>query len=87
MPVAPAFDQPNTWDQMLAAMRERMANNDERVGQAAFNALDQAWPDLAELVRGTQADPFHAESVHDPRYGMFIAFILPYFVDTRSQST
>lgn len=32
-----------------------------RNGQAAFNALHQIRPDIAEKVRGSSFDPFHQE--------------------------
>lgn len=79
--IAPAFDQPSTWPQMEAAMRDRYLNiSDERLGQAYFNALAIAWPEVAETVRGTMGDPFYAESFADPRMQRFFDMIMPYFV-------
>ena len=80
MVLAPAFDQPSTWDQMNAAMRHRHANNPERLGQAYFNALVLAWPEVAELVRDTSADPFYADDFKDPRMRAFFDAIGPYFI-------
>ena len=79
--LAPAFDQPNTWSAMEAAMRDRFLNiSGERLGQAYFNALFIAWPEVAETVRGTMGDPFYAESFADPRMQRFMDMVRPYFV-------
>ena len=40
--------------------REYMAQ-DQRKGQAAFNALHTLDPDLANMVRGTRFDPFYRD--------------------------
>lgn len=75
-------DQPSTWDEMVAEMRHRHLDKmgEERLGQAYFNALGIAWPELAELVRGTMADPFYAESFDDIRMIRFFDMIVPYFI-------
>lgn len=78
--LAPAYDQPSTWPEMLAAMRDRYEKNDERLGQAHFNALVIAWPEVAETVRGTMGDPFYADSFKDPRMERFFDLVMPYFV-------
>lgn len=39
------------------------AHHKERSGQAAFNALWNVRPDLADQVRGTDLDPFHNDAV------------------------
>lgn len=79
--LAPSFDQPSTWTEMMQAMRERYENNsDERLGQAAFNALYRAWPEVAEEVRSSTADPFYAEKSDDPRYVKFLEKVSEYFV-------
>jgi len=75
-----AFDQPSTWNEMRAAMSDRFRDNNERVGQAYFNALVIAWPEVAELVRGTMADPFYAEDMKDPRMARFFDVVTPYFL-------
>lgn len=49
--------------------------NDWRLGQALFNHLDDVRPDLADAIRGTDNDPFYAESFTDPRYDAAIQFI------------
>jgi hypothetical protein len=36
-----------------------IAYPDQRDGQIAFNALHDIAPDVAEKIRGTDADPFH----------------------------
>lgn len=50
-------------------------NQKLRIGQALFNHLDAINPDLAEIIRGTNKDPFHASSPTDPRYDAAIKFI------------
>lgn len=77
--VTSVMDQPSTWVQMNAAMRHRHKNNDERLGQAYFNALYFAWPEVADLVSGTEADPFYADDFKDPRFEKFFDVIMPYF--------
>ena len=44
---------------------------DWRLGQAYFNVLTEARPELAEKVRGSMVDPFHDDS----RIGDFLVFI------------
>lgn len=34
-----------------------------RMGQTYFNVLTDAWPEMAEYVRGTSIDPFHKDSL------------------------
>ena len=47
-----------------------------RYGQALFNTLLGIRPDLAERVRGTEIDPFHARGgVEDPRLYKFGEFV------------
>lgn len=46
-----------------------------RLGQALFNHLATVRQDLAEEIRGTENDPFYAESFTDPRYDVAIKFI------------
>ena len=42
---------------------ERLADpeRDERKGQAAFNALHELDPTLANLMRGSKSDPFYRD--------------------------
>lgn len=48
-------------------VNNRIENNpDERFGQAACNVLYVMRPDLVELMRGTQNDPFYV--VDERRY-------------------
>ena len=43
-------------------MRERLAlNPDERAGQAAFNALAVVEPEIADLARGREFDPYYTD--------------------------
>lgn len=44
---------------------------DWRMGQTYFNVLSQVRPDLAELVRGTELDPFY----QDDRVVGFLEFV------------
>jgi hypothetical protein len=55
------------------------APGDWRLGQAYFNALLIIWPEVAELVRATDADPFYADRMHDPKMQRFFDVIMPYF--------
>lgn len=74
-------DVPTTWSEMEAYMRKYFQDNfpNQRIGQAYFNALYQTHPDLADLVRGTSADPFQASGIKDPRMAKFFETIIPYF--------
>jgi phage tail tape-measure protein len=69
-----------TWNELLARMRKRHAQSDERLGQAYFNVLYAAEPELADMVRATDADPFYADSLKDERVEKFFDEIHPYFV-------
>lgn len=42
-----------------------------RIGQALFNVLYENYPELADLVRNTDADPFNANSYSDLRIQRF----------------
>ena len=48
---------------------------DWRYGQTCFNTLLRWRPDLAERVRGTDQDPFHARNNNDPRMVRFMRFL------------
>lgn len=37
--------------------------NDMRLGQTLFNKLYQCNPEVADLIRGTSADPFHNDNI------------------------
>ena len=50
-------------------------NNRWRYGQAMFNNLVIVRPDLAEKVRGTDADPFYVERLNDPRWDRFVEIV------------
>lgn len=50
-------------------------NKHLRIGQCLFNHLADVRPDLSEVIRGTEQDPFHAMSPTDPRYDSAIKFI------------
>lgn len=52
-----------------------------RVGQALFNNLLDVRPDLAEQIRGTDKDPFYAESSMEPRYNAAIKFVEENWLD------
>lgn len=77
-------DVPSTWPEVEAYMRRHYQLNvascsTYRLGQAYFNALCEIYPEVAELVRGTMADPFYADRVHDERMVLFFDTIIPYF--------
>lgn len=42
-----------------------------REGQLLFNTLHQLDPVLADKIRGTESDPFHASKKDDPRIDRF----------------
>lgn len=81
MTVTAVADVPSTWPEVEAYMRSyyQSAPGDWRLGQAYFNALLMIYPEIAELVRGTDADPFYADSVKDPRFQKFYDVVVPYF--------
>lgn len=47
----------------------------ERYCQAMFNHLAEVRPEMAELVRGSETDPFHCQGPTDPRWDRFVEFI------------
>jgi hypothetical protein len=49
---------------------------DQRLGQWAFNLLDETYPIIAEAIRGTKFDPFYL----DDRMTVFLRRLLD-FVD------
>jgi hypothetical protein len=51
-----------TRDTFISLVRRRVARTGERWGQAAFNALAELDPVLAEEVRSTRFDPFYDNS-------------------------
>lgn len=53
---------------VLKSARQRMATKDERWGQALFNSLHYLDPELANEVRGTEADPFYDDARVDAFY-------------------
>jgi hypothetical protein len=48
-----------------------------RVGQTAFNVLGQMRPDLAEQVRASDIDPFHADlsNTGHEKVAAFLAYV------------
>lgn len=56
-----------TWTQadFVQKWNERLSDpeRDERKGQAAFNALHELDPDLANFVRGSKCDPFYRDEL------------------------
>lgn len=82
MSVAAMKDQPSTWPEVLDYMRMKYtyAPSDWRMGQAYFNALYEIYPEIADMVRATDADPFQANKPNDPRMVKFIDTIMPYFI-------
>jgi hypothetical protein len=56
---------------LIAYVRASEENPLWRSGQACFNALLEVRPDLAERMRGTDADPFYVQG----RVGEALAWI------------
>jgi|GEM_PF-3935375 hypothetical protein len=46
-----------------------------RYGQALFNVLFDMYPNSANKVRGTNADPFYAKNTKSPQVGEFMDFL------------
>ena len=42
-------------------VNDRLRHQDERLGQACFNALSMLDPEVADMVRGTACDPFYKD--------------------------
>jgi hypothetical protein len=54
-------------------VKYKSAHPEQRHGQAAFNALYEVAPEVANEIRGsTSCDPFH----RDDRMGAFAAYVL-----------
>ena len=58
-----------------AALRTVEATSGWRVGQALFNLLEEARPDIADALRGTAIDPFEATDKDDNRYVHAVLYI------------
>ena len=54
---------PWTQSDFVRCWNERVSDpkRDERKGQAAFNALHELDPELADMVRGSKVDPFYKD--------------------------
>ena len=77
-------DIPVTWAEMLAFMDRHYRDGlerdaDYRPGQAYFNALYEVYPEIADLVRTTDADPFYAHHKSDGRFILFLETISSFF--------
>ena len=60
------------WRQLKKTAFESVAKHPElRIGQAFFNELYKYLPELAETVRGTEADPFHVDDYTHPKMNLF----------------
>lgn len=59
----------------------RARHRGERYCQAMFNHLTEVRPALAELVRGSLADPFYASGPQDIRWKRFVKFIEMHWYD------
>jgi hypothetical protein len=46
-----------------AVARRGYTHPEERIGQASFNVLVESRPDLSELIRTTDLDPFYNDDV------------------------
>lgn len=58
-----------------ATAKRRMAENGERKGQAWFNALADSHPALANVIRGTELDPFYNDAVF-PKFVEWLGTLL-----------
>lgn len=45
-----------------------------RYGQILSNVLNDGWPKIADQIRGTEYDPFHADK-GDHKIDMFFSFL------------
>lgn len=54
---------------------ERISRTGERYGQALFNHLESVRPDLANRVRGTDADPFRCFDAYSAQIERFAEFV------------
>lgn len=50
-------------DVMILAKNNKKLHNEQRWGQAFFNALNILYPDAANSVRATKYDPFYSNAV------------------------
>lgn len=54
----------NKFQEYLGAVSSAAVDNPTwREGQAYFNVLNRMYPDIADRIRGTVIDPFHADSI------------------------
>jgi len=60
---------------MVLVRNTEAANKRWRPGQAVFNTLIVTHPMLAEEIRGSNFDPFHAFNESDPQYKAALALI------------
>lgn len=61
----------NDFCHAVASYMDHPATSHWRTGQKAFNLLSRVRPDIAELVRGSDMDPFH----RDDRLPAFYDFV------------
>lgn len=69
---------PMTLEEFYIAASDRKQRTGERYGQALFNLLAEVRPDLADLIRSTDKDPYFCEDVvygGDQRMEDFIRFL------------
>lgn len=57
--------------ELIVATDTHLRGGEQRMGQALFNALHDLSPELADLIRGTDVDPFY----NDDRILAFFTFI------------
>jgi len=60
-----------TINSFMLRLTERLGTHEERIGQGAFNVLNELDPDLADSIRGTDLDPFY----NDDRVAKFYAHV------------
>jgi hypothetical protein len=67
------------WDFFALCRKELNSQSDmrayQRAGQILFNNLTVVRPDLSEVMRGTDFDPFYANGPSDERYQRAIRWI------------
>lgn len=51
-----------TLNEFINLVLARVEWTGERYGQAFFNVLAEYRPDLSEVIRGTELDPFHKDT-------------------------
>lgn len=56
-------------------------NNDWRYGQSLFNAAHQLYPEFANHIRSTDADPFYVADNNHPAVAKFWQELVEFYPD------